>query len=218
MGKPPIEIEMKLVARDAKALAGLPEALRALGADVLRADRHVIRDRYYDTEDWRFYRANYALRIRRAKGKTILTMKSLDRPKGGVSRREELEQALPKGWRSFGRLPKGAVSDRVRRIADGDALRVLFAIRNRRTVYECRLGDSLTVLAGADDFRIEAVGKVELLAEVELEMTSGEVRELREFGRRLARRLGLSRAHRSKFKQGLDLAGLRPPAASRGRA
>jgi inorganic triphosphatase YgiF len=211
MAKLPVEIEMKLIAPDAETLRTLPEALRALCSEVRPLGRRLVRDRYYDTADWRFHRAIYALRVRRTKGKAILAMKGLDRPRGGVSRREELEQVLPKSWRSFNRMPGGRVANRVKRIAGGEELCVLFAIRNRRTVYECRLGESLTVVASADDFIVEAGTRRQALYEVELEIKSGDVAALRKLGRQLARRLGLSTAHRAKFRQGIELAGLHPP-------
>jgi triphosphatase len=36
-----------------------------------------ITDTYYDTDDWRFYRAGYALRVRNTDGEVEATMKSL---------------------------------------------------------------------------------------------------------------------------------------------
>lgn len=207
-----IEVEMKLVATDAASLAELPQALRSICDSVRRLGRHTINDRYYDTESWAFHRANFALRVRRTKGKTVLAMKSLDRPRAGVSHREELEQELPAGLRGVNKLPKGRVADNVKKIAGGEDLRELFRIRNRRTVYECDFGD-LTALASADDFEVRAGGREETLAEVEIEISSGGVDSLQKLGRLLARRLHLSRAFRSKYKQGLDLAGLKPPKA-----
>lgn len=215
MPKPPIEVEMKLVAPSGAALRVLPEALREMCEEVLPRGVQTIVDRYYDTADWRFYRANYALRVRRARGAAILAMKSLHRPRQGVSVREELEQLLPAKWRDFTNLPGGAVAARVCRIAGGQAIRPLFTIRNRRRTFECRFGKSLRVVASADNFRVEAGRRRETLAEVELEIRSGEISELRRLGRLLAQRLGLSLKHRAKFRQGLDLAGLTPPRAAR---
>ena len=52
-------------------------------------------DTYYDTEDWRFYRAGYALRVRRDGKRVEATMKSLAPPEdGGLKRRREISEPL----------------------------------------------------------------------------------------------------------------------------
>src|SRR3712207_6905174 len=51
-------------------------------------------DTYYDTEDWRIYRAGYALRVRRDGKNVEATMKSLDPAEDGVRRRREISEPL----------------------------------------------------------------------------------------------------------------------------
>ena len=49
-----------------------------------------ITDTYYDTGDWRFYRAGYALRVRKTGNEVESTMKSLTPSEGNVRRRREI--------------------------------------------------------------------------------------------------------------------------------
>src|ERR671913_1311857 len=52
-----------------------------------------ITDTYYDTQDWRFYRAGYALRVRRDGKQAEATMKSLTPPEdGGLKKRREFSE------------------------------------------------------------------------------------------------------------------------------
>src|SRR5215218_2166364 len=53
-----------------------------------------ITDTYYDTDDWRFYRAGYALRVRNTDGAVDATMKSLTPAEGSLRRRREVSEPL----------------------------------------------------------------------------------------------------------------------------
>ncbi len=52
-------------------------------------------DRYYDTPDWRFFRAGYVLRVRQARnGPAEATLKSFGTRKGGLRQRQEISERL----------------------------------------------------------------------------------------------------------------------------
>ena len=56
---------------------------RGQNPSVVGGETHEISDSYFDTDDWRIYRAGYALRIRREDGnKAEATMKRLDSENG----------------------------------------------------------------------------------------------------------------------------------------
>ncbi|MGO8704670.1 MAG: CYTH domain-containing protein [Candidatus Brocadiia bacterium] len=218
MKKPHIEVECKLIARDASALAGVHPALREICSSVRHLGREVIRDAYQETPDWRLYRAGYACRIRRtsrlAPGRAVLGLKSLRRPLRGVSMREERERIVP--WSRYRRGLSGALrregdlSAKILGILDGRKARVIFRVRNRRDTYAVRFGKRLRALVSLDDFTLIAGAKRRRLAEVEIEIKQGSAEELRALARLLIPRLGLSAQTRAKFKQGLELAGLMP--------
>ena len=65
------------------------------GLRVVPGETKELTDTYYDTEDWRFYRAGYALRVRRDGKRVEATMKSLAPPEdGGLKRRREISEPL----------------------------------------------------------------------------------------------------------------------------
>jgi triphosphatase len=107
----------------ASGFAILPEATRELS------------DTYYDTEDWRFYRAGYALRVRRD-GKGIeATMKSLSPPEDGLRRRREISEPLRSGGPKTLMKARGPVGERLRALVGTRELRPLFEVRTRRKTF-----------------------------------------------------------------------------------
>src|SRR5215469_10739858 len=53
-----------------------------------------ILDTYFDTDDWRIYRAGFALRVRSEDGKTEATLKSLHSSSSEMADRRELSEPL----------------------------------------------------------------------------------------------------------------------------
>jgi inorganic triphosphatase YgiF len=216
--EPHIEIECKLIARDASALAGVRQALRKVCSSVRYLGREVIRDAYLETPDWRLYRAGYACRIRRtsrhAPGRAVLGLKSLQRPRRGVSTREELERTVSSSRYRRGLSGalrrEGDLGARILGLLEGREARVIFRIRNRRETYAVRFGNRLRAHVSLDDFTLSAGAKRRRLAEVEIEIQQGTAEELRRLAGLLLSRVGLSMQTRAKFRQGLELAALTP--------
>jgi triphosphatase len=115
----------------------LEEHPTAAGVAVVPEPERELRDVYYDTEDWRLYRAGYKLRVRNTDGQSAqATMKSLAPPEDGLRRRREISEPMegiktPKGI-------SGPVGDRVRRLAGTADLRPLFEVRTRRRSFVLR--------------------------------------------------------------------------------
>jgi inorganic triphosphatase YgiF len=218
MKKPHVEVECKLIARDASALAGVRRALQEVCSSVRCLGRELIQDAYLETLDWRLYRAGYACRIRRtsrrADGRAVLGLKSLHRARRGISTREEHERIIPSRYSRrglFGLLCReGEMGAKVLGLLGARDARVIFRIRNRRETYAVRFGKRLRAQVGLDDFTLLAGVRRRRLAEVEIEIKQGTAKELRELAGLLRRRAGLSAQTRAKFQQGLELAGLRP--------
>jgi len=218
MRKPHIEIECKLIAPDASALAGVRQALREICSRVRHLGREVIWDAYLETPDWRLYHAGYACRVRRssryARGRAVLGLKSLQRARRGVSTREEHERMVPASRYRRGLSDavgrEGGLGARILGLLAGRKARVIFRIRNRRDTFSVRFGKRLRAHVSLDDFTLLAGARRRRLAEVEIEIRQGTVEELRTLAGLLRRRVGLSAQSRAKFKQGLELAGLTP--------
>jgi triphosphatase len=93
----------------------LEEHPSAAGLAVVPEPARELSDVYYDTQDWRFYRAGYALRVRRDGESAEATMKALVPPEDGLRRRREISEPI-EGVKTIKGIT-GPVGDRVRRLA-----------------------------------------------------------------------------------------------------
>ncbi len=100
-------------------------------------------DTYYDTGDWRLYRAGYGLRVRReASGKgseaTMKALASAGGAGGNLRRRREISEPLEsKGADALGKA-SGPVGERLKALVGNRELHPIFEIRTRRRVFELR--------------------------------------------------------------------------------
>jgi CYTH domain len=123
------EIEWQLEAVDLTLVDNwLKEHPSAAEVAVVPGGARELNDVYYDTEDWRFYRAGYRMRVRNTDGESAqATMKALASAEGGLRRGREISEPLEdveilKGI-------SGPVGDRSRRLAGSADLRPLFEVR-----------------------------------------------------------------------------------------
>lgn len=182
-----------------------------------RVDRE-ISDTYLDTDDWRLYRAGYALRVRRmGDGELEATMKSLDSVDGasGLRRRREIsgrvESAEPE---TLGQAP-GLLGEYLRSLVGPAHLRPIFTVNTRRSAYALslhgtRVGEvvldetEIPLEEGGDPARLRRV-------EVELDADTAETPDLEDFVKDLKEQCQLSPATASKYEAGLLTRGLAPP-------
>jgi triphosphatase len=129
------EIEWQLDAKD----PGSVEHWLEENPSVSPKETKQLADTYYDTEDWRFYRAGYALRVRRDGENVEATMKALAPPEdGGLKKRREISEPLRSGGARALATARGPVGDRLLLLAGTGDLRPLFEIHTRRKVFELR--------------------------------------------------------------------------------
>jgi len=128
------------------------------GFSVAPGSTRELTDTYLDTEDWRLYRAGYALRVRRkGSNKTSdLTMKSLASAgdgSGGKVQRREISERVRNGNGGFPDLSKarGPVGERLRALTGSHELRSLFEIRTRRRTFSLRLEAQEDSVEGGTD-------------------------------------------------------------------
>ena len=139
-----LEVEWQFDADDLDAVEGwLAEDHLDSGLAVSSASTKELRDTYYDTEDWRFYRAGYVLRVRRDGKRVEATMKALAPAEDGVRRRREISESLRSGGMKTLRRARGPVGEHLRSLAGAKDLRPLFQIQTRRRVFDlCPAGES----------------------------------------------------------------------------
>jgi len=109
-------------------------------------------DTYYDTDDWRLYRAGYALRVRRSGNKTEATMNSLtvagSKAMGDVYRRREISEPLEDGEVETLLEARGPVGEHLFTLLGARSLRTLFEIHASRQTFDLLLD---VVTSGTDD-------------------------------------------------------------------
>jgi triphosphatase len=231
------EIEWQLEAVDLALVENwLEDHPSAAGVAIVPGWARELSDLYYDTEDWRFYRAGYALRFRRDNESAEATMKARRPAEGGLRRRREISEPLgsvktPKGL-------TGPVGERARRLAGTVDLRPLFEVRTRRRTYTLRTEtpssgeivedtsgnirpqnseqDAIVAEIALDESEIFANGGASThLNRVEVEVGSEAAIHdgVGDFVEVLREALKLSPTGTSKFKTGLSVAGLSPEVA-----
>lgn len=183
-----------------------------------------ISDTYLDTDDWRIYRAGYALRIRQVRGaKAEATMKRLASENGApdLKSRREISETLDSAAPEALKNASGPVGERVQALSGPESLRPLFEVKTRRSTYGLTLDDSEVGEVGEvgevalDETDIPEANGAEptRLRRVEVESEPGMAFRLGPFVGRLRDECRLSPASASKYEAGLSARGLAPPAA-----
>jgi triphosphatase len=178
-----------------------------------------LHDTYLDTEDWRLFRAGFALRLRQKAGHLEATLKGLHSARDDVADRREITERLPQGGVKALAQATGPVGSRVRDVAGVKALRPLFEVRTSRQRFAVRNGNPNAPVGeiAIDEARFSRGGSQRppmLLTRVELEALSHDSAPLERLANRLRAECGLSRATENKFAVGLRSASLVPPRAA----
>jgi inorganic triphosphatase YgiF len=200
------------------------------GLAVFRGSSKELVDTYYDTEDWRLYRAGYALRIRRkAPGESPeATMKSLVSASGTIGnlrKWREISEPLKSDKADALSTAPGTVGVRLRTLVGSREVRRIFEVRTQRQTFDLmlegqRLADPEKVLAGGSTGAVR-VGEVALdrseislgagteparLVRVEVEVDASATTaspELEGFVKEMEEALGLRPTTTSKYEAGL---------------
>jgi CHAD domain-containing protein len=190
------------------------------GLVVVPEDTVEITDTYLDTDDWRFYRAGYALRIRNTDGDVEATMKSLTPAEDNLRKRREISEPLENDRPATLKEAEGPVGGRTRTLVGGRNIRPLFRIETRRQGFALLLDGSTDGNRG--DLRI---GEISLdtaeiplgeeptrLIRVEVEAAIGKASspDLHDFVDEMQSALELPPASVSKYETGLYASGLVP--------
>jgi CHAD domain-containing protein len=211
------ELEWQLAATDLGAVrhwVGRHPDLDGLRIELLPTQQ--LHDVYLDTEDWRIFRAGFALRVRAKNGGFEATLKGLRSARDDVADRRELTEPLAEGRASALARAAGPVASRVRDVVGVKALRKLFEVRTSRERYAVRTrdGDSAVAELALDEAhfsRRKGHRSPMVLKRVELEALDRSCGALEGLAARLRADCGLQDATESKFAAGLHSAALEPP-------
>ncbi|MBA3425758.1 MAG: CHAD domain-containing protein [Rubrobacteraceae bacterium] len=208
------EIEWQFEADDPDRVEEWLKVHASETVSVIAGETRRLSDTYFDTEDWRLYRAGYVLRVRRRGKRAEATMKSLAPAEDGLRRRREVTEPLGDGEPGTLEGGEGPVGGLLKTLRGARELRPLFENRTRRRTFEIQPRDAEAPDAGEvalDDCEIrpEAGAEAISLRRVEVEVPE-ESEAVRGFVEALRRDLGLHPASRSKFETGLRASGLEP--------
>jgi len=154
---------------------------------------------YHDTPDCAVMRAGLGLRVREAGSKHIQTVKA---EAEGLSARGEWEREIAGPALDLDVLKQTPVGDLPKAVRE--ALVPVFATRVERTAHAVRQGRS-KVEAAIDRGRIEAGERTLELCELELELKSGQPKDLYALARRLGEAAPLRLSFVSKAERGYRL-------------
>lgn len=215
------EVEWQLAAPDLGVVQRWLDQHTAL--DQLRIERlpaQQLQDTYLDTDDWRVFRAGFALRVRSKEGQVEATLKGLRSAREDVADRREISEPLPRGAakeqvKSLAQA-RGPVGKRVRDVAGVKLLRTLFEVRTSRQRFAVRSRNSAATLGeiALDEARFSRADghrRPMVLTRVELEASGPDQAGLERLAQRLCTECGLRPATENKFAVGLRSASLEPP-------
>jgi triphosphatase len=176
-----------------------------------------ITDTYYDTADWRFYRAGYALRVRNTNGEVEATMKSLTPAEGSLRSRREISEPLEDDKPATLKETEGPVGGRSRALVGGREMRPLFRLETSRkgfgllredsTDRNVRIGE-ISLDASQIPLGQEPTGMTRI--EIEAEIDKAPTPQLQGFVEEMQSALELAPASTSKYETGLYASGLNP--------
>ena len=223
-----MEVELKLLvdAQYQNAILSHP----ALGAsDGARPREQVQVDTYFDTPDLKLRKRHIGLRIRRAKGRWVQNIKGDGQADGGLHSRAEWERPVAGPVPELDHLDTLIDDKAVRRgLDDAPALErrlaPVFATNVRRTAWDVQLQDGGHVECVLDRGTLECGVQKIPISELELELKSGDVRQLFDLALALQEHIPVQLGNQSKADRGYALLSAQPqgavkasrPALSRG--
>src|SRR4051812_41244249 len=179
-----------------------------------------LQDTYYDSSDWMIFRAGYALRVRRARevdasgdGDTEITLKSLHQGENGLAKRTEISESVGDANLQEVLARADGIGGRIRALVGSRPLAPLFRAHTRRERQHLLEADTELPLAEVDldETSIETpAGEAQQLKRVEVECINAEPAALSPLVDELRDAAQLVPVEVSKFRAGLDAAGLDP--------
>jgi triphosphatase len=172
-------------------------------------------DTYFDTDDWRIYRAGFALRIRSEDGRSEATLKSLHSSDSTAKAdRRELSETLESTESELIGQSSGPVGIRVQAVSGAHALQPLFEVRTSRQRYAVHAGDEQQQLGeiALDETVISRPhGQPQTsMQRVEVEALTDVHEPLQTLVETLRDQCSLESASDTKYSQGLKSVGLAP--------
>jgi triphosphatase len=209
------EIEWQLASTDLAAVRRWLDQQETIEGLVVapQSTLHIF-DTYFDTQDWRIFRAGYALRVRSEAGKSEATLKSLHANTGAKVDRRELNETIDSGASDWNGQSDGPVGSRVQAVSGSLPLQPLFEVRTSRQRYAVHAPDEeqqLGEIALDETVISRPNGQPQTsLQRVEVEAKTDAHEPLQILVDALRSNCSLEAAPDNKYSQGLKSVGLAP--------
>jgi CHAD domain-containing protein len=209
------EVEWQLASSDLSSVRRWIEDHATIDGLVLQPQPTLkIFDTYFDTDDWRIYRAGFALRIRSEDGKAEATLKSLRSNSTEMADRREVSEKLQSGAAESIGQSTGPVGTRVHAVSGLHALQPLFEVhtsRQRYAVHTPQSDQPVGEIALDETVIARPRGQPQTsIQRVEVEALTDAHEPLQSLVKTLRTNCGLESASDSKYSQGLKSVGLAP--------
>lgn len=197
-----MEIELKLLvpSKHLARIARHPALKRA------RARAEKLHTVYFDTPERDLARAGVALRLRRNGSRWIQTLKGDGGAAAGLHVRDELEWEVPRYALDFEALSRSRYGALFAQPRMRKRLAPVFATEFERAAREIELPGGTAVEVAIDRGEIRAGKRRARISEAELELKTGEARQLFELAREIGRDVPLRLGTASKAERGYALA------------
>ncbi|MBY5981339.1 inorganic triphosphatase [Ferrimonas balearica] len=202
-----MEVELKLLLAPETPVGALSSL--EFPATLTQIKRASLGNAYFDTPDLALRQRDMGLRIRRRGDFREQTLKTAGRVEGGLHARPEYNTEVSGECPQLERFPDTLWSKNEREAIQA-GLAVQFHTDFERQQGELSLADGVRVELALDSGTIRAGERSEVIAELELELISGEASALMPLARQLMSQWPLRLGLDSKAARGYRLAGLAP--------
>jgi len=214
--KTPQEIEYKFLLPNPGADRAILSSLRAQGCDVQVQRTINQEDIYLDTFDWRLFRHNLSLRLRRTGGKALYTLKSIGKIKEGLAERREIECMAEGKIRAPWDITAEKINGEIAEIIYPRRLVEHVTIRTRRRTSKVVHPDGTEVEIAFDSAAFQADGLQRpascRLFEIEIELKKGAPETLEAMAKNIAGTFALVPSPQSKLETAIERLGISFPA------
>jgi inorganic triphosphatase YgiF len=212
----PRETEYKFILPNPGADNAILKSLQSLGCEVQPQRTINQEDIYLDTFDWRLFRRNVLLRLRRTGGKSFYTLKSIGKMEGGLAERREIECEATGKIKESWNIVSQEIAAEIAEIIYPRRLVEHISIRTRRlaSTITCPDGTEVEMVFDAAGFQAAGLDRshVARLFEIEIELKKGAPEALDALAKNIAETFSLVPSPHSKLETAIERLGISFPA------
>ena len=199
-----LEQELKLVVlgQDKLELTSLAWLMDLADADM---ETQYLVSTYYDTADKELSKAKLGLRLRQKNKQWLQTVKTAGKVQDGLHQRQEWEDELVDANWDLAKLKQTPLAEIIDDAKTWSTLQPIFTTDFIREAYQLTVSDGTQIELAYDYGEVRAGELKAPIHEIELELKSGSVEQLKQIAKRLQEHFSLKPSDCSKAKQGYQL-------------